>query len=272
MAVLTREDVAALERIEVAACRSWIAAAPPAVARDLGVALLPVGSGIAVRASRVDVLSYNRVVGLGVGEPARSADLDDAIAFFRDAGVPRMMVNLAPTATPRLEEWLAERGFALHNHWIRLWRDTSVPVTAAPDPRVRPIGREHAMSFGRTDVEAYRHPEALSPLIATTVGLPGWRHWAAFEGEEAVAFGALFASGGTGWLGFGCTRAEHRGKGMQTAIIAARIRAATERGCRLLAVETADDTPEKPNSSTHNLVAMGFDVAYRRPNWVLKLA
>ena len=35
-------------------------------------------------------------------------------------------------------------------------------------------------------------------------------------------------------------------------------------------VETADDTPEKPNPSTHNLVRLGFEVAYRRRNWVKK--
>ena len=182
------------------------------------------------------------------------------------------MVNLAPTATPRLREWLMERGFYPHNDWIRLWRDAAEPVSCPPDARVRPMGREHANAFARTDAEAFRYPEAMIPMIAATVGLPGWRHWAAFEGEEPVSFGALFVSRGAGWLGFASTRPAHRGKGMQTAIIAARIRAAAERGCRLLSVETGDDMPDKPNPSPHNLVRMGFHVAYKRPNWVLKLA
>lgn len=272
MVAIGREDIAALERIEVVAHRSWTAAVPLAVARTLGIGLCPVGAGIALRASRLDVLMFNRVVGFGVGHPARSAELDDAIEFFRAAGVPRVMVNLAPTTTPRLTEWLGARGFVPHNHWIRLWRDASVPVDAPPDPRVRPMGREHAKHFAQTKVEAHGFPETMIPWIAATVGLPGWRHWAAFEGEVPVAFGALFVSRGLGWLGFATTQPEHRRKGMQTALIATRIRAAAERECRLLSVETSEDTPEKPNSSTHNLVRMGFAIAYRRQNWVLKLA
>ena len=269
---LSTQDVTALERAEAGACRSWNAAAPPAVARGLGIGLRPIGSGLAVSATRVDILAYNRVLGLGIESPARAADLDEAIAFFRAAGVPRCMVNLAPTATPELRPWLEARGFYLHNHWIRLWRDGTLPVEAAPDPRVRPIGREHAEAFARTDVEAYGHPEALIPWIAATVGLPGWRHWAAFDGAEPVSFGALYVAGDLGWLGFASTRSTHRRLGMQSALIAARLRAAAELGCRLISVETGDDTPEKPNPSTHNLVRNGFRIAYKRPNWVLKLA
>ncbi len=108
------------------------------------------------------------------------------------------------------------------------------------------------------------------------MGRPGWRQWAAFDGAEPVGervgFGALFVSGGIGWIGLESTRPTHRGQGIQTALIATRLRAAAELGCRLISVETADDTPEKPNPSTHNLARMGFQVAYKRPNWVLKLA
>jgi GNAT superfamily N-acetyltransferase len=269
---LTRKDLAPLERAEVEACRSWTASTPEAVARDLGIAMRPIGSGLAVRASGVDILMYNRVVGLGDEALACASDLDEAIDFFREAAVPRIMVNVAPSATLELPTWLEARGFYLHNHWIRLWRDGALPVVGTPEPRVRPIGREHAEAFARTDVEAFGHPEALIPWIAATVGLPGWRHWAAFDGGEPVGFGALFVSGDLGWLGFGSTRSTHRRRGIQSALIATRLRAAAALGCRLLSVETADDTPEKPNPSTHNLARNGFRIAYKRPNWVLKLA
>ena len=52
------------------------------------------------------------------------------------------------------------------------------------------------------------------------------------------------------------------------AFVAARIEAAREAGCRWVCVETAPDTPEMPNPSTHNLHRMGFADAYERPNWV----
>ena len=182
------------------------------------------------------------------------------------------MVNLAPVASPEVRGWLEARGFYLHNHWIRLWRDGAAPVEGAPDPRVRSMGREHAEAFARTDAEAFGYPATIVPWIAATVGLPGFRHWAAFDGDEPAGFGALYVSGDLGWLGFASTKPSHRRQGMQSALIATRLRAAAELGCRLVSVETGDDTPEKPNPSTHNLVRMGFGIAYRRPNWVLKLA
>ena len=271
MRELSRDEVAALESAEMAAAVSWTEAAPGAIADGLGIGHRPLRSGLALKATGVDILMYNRIVGFGVGTPATAADLDDAVAWFRAAGAPRMMLNLAPVAAPDPRPWLEARGFTLHNHWIRLWRDASAPVEAPEDPRVRPIGREHAEIFSRTDVEAFDHPAALIPWFAGTVGREGWRHWGAFEGESPVGFGALHVRGDLGWFGFGSTQAAHRRKGIQSAIIAARIRAAAQLGCRLLSVETADDTPEKPNPSTHNLVRMGFRVAYRRPNWVLKL-
>jgi len=269
---LSREDLVALEHIETEACRSWTGAMPEGVARDLGIGMRPLRSGLAVKASGADILMYNRIVGVGVETPAQAADLDDAIAWFRAAGVPRIMVNVAPCATPDPRSWLEERGFVLHNHWIRLARDGAFPVEEPPDPRVRPMGREHAEVFARTDVEAFGYPEAMIPRIAATVGLPGWRHWAAFDGTEPVSFGALYVVGDLGWLGFASTRPAYRRQGMQSALIATRLRAAAGLGCRLLSVETGDDTPEKPNPSTHNLVRNGFRIAYKRPNWVLKLA
>jgi len=66
------------------------------------------------------------------------------------------------------------------------------------------------------------------------------------------------------------TRADARGQGLQTALIARRIEAARAAGCRHLVVETALDRPEKPSVSARNLRRMGFRDAYERPNWILE--
>lgn len=144
-------------------------------------------------------------------------------------------------------------------------------VEAAPDPRVREIGEEHAEAFARCNVEGSGLPAPFAPWIVATVGLKGWRHYAAFDGDQPVGFGALYTNGPLAWFGYASTRPSHRGLGIQGAIVAARLRDAARLGCEIAVVETADDTPEKPNSSTHNQLRMGFRVAYKRPNWVKKL-
>jgi GNAT superfamily N-acetyltransferase len=269
---LPRPLVLDLELSEVEVCRS-VGAVSETIAGPLGLALRPMGSALATAASRVDVLAYNRVLALGVASPAEPGDLDEAEHFFAAAGSPRWMVNLSPAAgPPELSEWLVARGYSLHNHWLKLWRETRLAVEEPEDPRVRPFGAEHADAFARCDVEAFSLPEAVIPWIAATVGMPHWHHYAAFDGPDAVGFGALAVLGRVGWLGFASTKPTHRRQGIQSALIATRLRAAAQLGCEITIVETADDTPEKPNPSTHNLVRMGFRVAYRRPNWVKKVA
>ena len=39
-------------------------------------------------------------------------------------------------------------------------------------------------------------------------------------------------------------------------------------GCQWFVTETSEDLPERPNPSYHNMVRMGFQLAYQRPNYL----
>jgi GNAT superfamily N-acetyltransferase len=54
-------------------------------------------------------------------------------------------------------------------------------------------------------------------------GSPGFIHFAAFDGDNPVASALALVSGDCAWLGFAGTRESHRGRGAQTALIAARV-------------------------------------------------
>jgi hypothetical protein len=60
----------------------------------------------------------------------------------------------------------------------------------------------------------------------------------------------------------------YQGRGGQSALIAARMRAAAEAGCGLLVAETGDEKPGEHNTSLRNLMRMGFRVLYKRQNWI----
>ena len=259
------------EVAELAAVRSWNEAIPATIASTLGAGHRPLGDGLLVHAT-ADVLMFNRVLGLGVATPARERDVDDAVEHFTRTGARRFMVQVAPSAQPAtFVSWLEARGFYRHNHWIRLARDLSAPF---PEPRsdlrILPIGRQHAGAVGRMGAEAFSYPPELAAFTSCLVGSDGWTFFGAFaDGDGGLAgVAAMHIQGAAAWFGFAATQKELRGRGAQSALIAARLEAARRAGCRWACVETAADTPEKPNPSTRNLRRLGFTDAYERPNWV----
>jgi len=83
-----------------------------------------------------------------------------------------------------------------------------------------------------------------------------------------IAGGALYVMGDVAWLGLAGTVASARRRGAQSALIRHRVNSAYALGCRWVVVETAEDTPERPAPSFHNLRRLGFNVAYPRSNYL----
>src|SRR4029077_18965400 len=89
-----------------------------------------------------------------------------------------------------------------------------------------------------------------------------------YDGERAVGAGALFVSGKTGWFGIAGTLPEARGRGSQGALFAARIDRARELGLDLLVTETGVPRDGQPGPSYRNMLRVGLEPTYVRPNYV----
>ncbi len=268
---LDPDIAAACERADRDAWADFCRAATPDVAAQCGVGLRAIGPAVAGCAARIDILAFNRLVGLGIDAPATAADVAATIEFYAAAGVPRFFVQLGPTAQPpELEGWLTASGLRRYNNWVKLYRnahDTLRP-TPVPGPRVAEIDATEARVAAAIVCTAFRFPDLLVPWAAAVVGRPGWRHYVAYEGDRAVGTAALFVTGDTGWLGLGATVPDARGRGSQSELIVRRMVDAASLGCRWLVVETAQDEPDQPNQSARNLRRLGFEVAYLRPNYL----
>jgi hypothetical protein len=117
--------------------------------------------------------------------------------------------------------------------------------------------------------EAFRLPaEHQMEMAVGSVGRPGWQSFAVFEGSAIVAAASLRISGDIGHLFGGATLPHARGRGAQSALIAARAAAALEAGCRWLIGETGAEAPGENNSSLHNMLRAGMGAHYHRQNWV----
>ncbi len=228
-----------------------------------------VGTADIAMVAAADILMCNRVSGLGIDAPATEEELDEAIARFQAAGVPRFFVDISPVARPfGLADWILGRGLPLYNNWVKLTRPVDPIPAALTTARIREIGPEHAGDFGRIVQSVSELPERMAGWMSCLVGRPGRRQFMAFDREKPIGTGAIYCEGEWASFGFAAVIPEARGAGVQAALIAARVRAARESGCKWLSMETAEETLEKPSYSLRNAKKMGFEVAYLRPNYL----
>jgi hypothetical protein len=249
-----------LEAAEVAACLDAWHAAPATVAAANGIAWAEIGGGIclavaAAPASRI----LNHTLGLGAAGPVTDEDLDALERFYADAGVGHYVA-----ARGKLADRLRLRGFQDDYAWTRFERDVSPPPVRATGLRIAetseggPVAEVLAAAFGM--------PPGLAEWHRAIPGRPGWTWLVAWSGDVAAGVGALFVHGDVGWLGYGATRSEHRGRGAQGAILAGRIERARALGLRRLVTETGAPGEDGPGPSYRNILRAGFREIEVRPN------
>jgi GNAT superfamily N-acetyltransferase len=208
----------------------------------------------------------NQIIGLGVDRPATERGLDAALAAIGEDVT--CYVAVAPGAQPaRLVDWLQERGLEPGWGWMSFRRGTDDIAMSPTSLTMKPVGHVEAEAFGQIVATGYELPDAAGEWIAGA-HLRGWDCWLALDEDVPAAAAGLFVAEGVGYLGFAATLAEHRGKGGQTALLAARVRQARERGCDVLVTETGELRDGLPSNSYRNILRAGFTEVAVRANWL----
>jgi len=247
---------------EIEALRINFAAVPAELAADFGVASLDLGDGaLAVRVSAAAENAYlNHALGVSTVE-----QLDAVGPFYGDS---HHAVSPAPSA--RLDAELIERGYEPGYAWMKFARGVEPLEPAPTDLVVCEIDRDRAADFARCVVEGFETPPRFGDWLAQLPGRDGWHCFAAYEGDEPAASGALFVCEDVGWCGIAATRSAFRRRGAQSAILAARVRRAAELGCTLVVTETGELVDDRPSNSYRNILRAGFEPQYLRANYFPK--
>lgn len=270
MSDLTPEQFAALNEFgEADAQANYFLSVPPEFAKPFRLEVKRIGSMWVTMIPEFDHPLYNRILGLGVGEPATESILEEAIAFLKSAGCTNYIAQISPLAQPaQLPEWLATRGFKPGRNWAKMYRGNEPAQAISTDLRVEKIGKDQADAFADVVLPAFDIPPAGRPMAKGAVGQPGWHHYLAFAGEKPASAAAMFISGEVGWYGFAGTLKAYRKRGGQGALLARLIEDGRALGCQWFVAETGEDTPEDPNPSCRNMLRSGFKLAYLRRNYV----
>jgi GNAT superfamily N-acetyltransferase len=237
------------ERAELEAMRDWVAASPGGPVESAEH-----GGAVALCSTAFPVRELNRIVGLYDLEA-----LEELAPLYAGSS---FWVALDPEAG--LDDAFEARKFVRDYAWQKFERGLE-PVDAHTDLRVGDA--ESPADFGTAFAKGYRLPPALGAFAANVVGRERWHCFVAYDGTAPVAAGALFESGDAGWLGAAATLESHRGRGAQSAILAARVERARELGLRVLVTETGVPRDGRPGASFRNILRSGFRPTYVRPNY-----
>lgn len=214
-----------------------------------------------------------RVTGVGFHRPITADDLDRIEQFYRSHKAPSQ-VDLTPLHEPAVFELFKERGYGiaeLNNVlYRRLDRNEQFPP-APPHCQIRRSPPEEAEVTGNIVESAFfpdGAPEGFRGLIAPLYQMKDARAFVATIDGKPVACGTglvipehhVFALCGAGTL------AEYRGRGLQTALLRARMAAAVASGCEYAVVVTQGGT-----ASQRNAERLGFQVAYSKVTVIKQL-
>jgi ribosomal protein S18 acetylase RimI-like enzyme len=261
-------------RVERADCGLLRAGAAAAERRRPGTRafVMELAGGVATWTG--DGSPLNKVAGLGFAGPLDEDALAAAETAFAERASP-VQVELSSLAEPSIAPALTRRGYVLvgfesvlgrplaagagqtFGHGIAVaasgaeefdaWLDVVVTGFAQPDTQ----GVASHESFPR---------EALARFIGDMASSAGFRRFLArVDGAPAGGASLRLGEGGVAQLAGAATLPAMRRRGVQTALLAARLNAATVAGCDLVVVTT-----QPGSKSQENVQRQGFALLYTR--------
>jgi GNAT superfamily N-acetyltransferase len=215
---------------------------------------------------------FNKVAGLGFGGTPEAAALDEIERAFATQGAP-VQVELAHLADPAIGALLTGRGYRL----VSFENVLGLALTGEPERvrpagiEVRPSGDDEFDSWLAVQTEAVAHPDTQGvpsheefprEVVARAerdFAAAGVARYAALAGGVIVGGASFRLAEGVAQLTGAATTPAHRRRGVQTALLSARLADAAAAGCDIAVVTT-----QPGSKSQQNVQRRGFDLLYTR--------
>lgn len=211
----------------------------------------------------------SQVIGAGLDGDVTETELDHLEEFFKMRGAPAIL-ELSTFAAPSFVEMLKRRRYTIveFSHVLLRKCERSEEFSAPPhEIAIREVrARAHAEEAKLyTDTVARGFAEFLAPtqdLLDVVEGFcydPRGQCFLSSMNGRPAGGGAAALLGGIGTLGGASVLPEFRGRGVQSALITARMKWLANQDCEWFATVT------HPGSASHrNMERFGFRLAYAR--------
>jgi GNAT superfamily N-acetyltransferase len=240
---------------------------------------MPAGGGVAL--FRAQGSPFNKVIGLGFS-PLEEAQLERIEHGYQQRGAP-VQIELATHADPAVTNLLAARGYHLTGFESVLGRaldetaavptPASITVRRASDPERQQW--VDVLMDGAAEVTAGETSPAHDEFERAVLELAfkdmadnrSIARWIALMDDQVVGGASMGICDGIAQLLGAATRPSARRRGVQSALLAARLTAAHASGCDLAVVTTQPGT-----KSQQNVQRAGFTPLYARAIWLRERA
>jgi GNAT superfamily N-acetyltransferase len=265
------------ERSEAEAMYHFETGAPPHVLAALGIETLRVGGGV-VLSMREDTTSFwSKALGFGFDEPVTADLIAEICGFYRSQRTPMATIQLAPSVLP--DDWdeiCAKENLSPGSLLVKLGGSVDAAVARLEENegplRAERVEAGQAAEWARVVLSVFGMPEGpMSEMCSAAVSARGWHPYGVWDGDELIAAATMHVNGDTAQFFAGATVPHARRRGAQSALLAARARAAHAAGCRWLIGETGAEAPGEHNPSLHNMLRTGLTVLYERRDWIWRL-
>jgi GNAT superfamily N-acetyltransferase len=238
-----------------------------------GEVFIPAAGGLASFAG-IDS-PVTQAFGLGLHGPVTDADMAGMEEFYRAHG-SAVNIETCPLADPSLLKLLNERGYRPIEYSNVFARElTDGDSRGWPDPtsevRVRRPAEDEAENYSRVVARSFFEsteisPEFLSVFTSCFYAAGAFFFLAEVDGIPAGG-GMMSIHQGVASLGGTGTLPEFRNRGVQKALLFARLAVAVENGCDLAMVAT-----QPGSGSQRNVERQGFQVVYTRTKFLKQWA
>lgn len=259
-----------IERAEAALIGAAVAAAGR---RGADGFVLPLAGGVAAYAE--PGAPFNKVVGLGFAGVPTEAGIGAVERAYADHGSPTP-IELSTLADPRIAELLGARGYRV----VAFEDVLGCALGATPEPvpegiEVRPASEHELDAWVDVVVEGFAHPDGegvpspeefprdVVDRAERDFAEAGVTPYVAVVDGHIAGGGSMRVTDGVAQLTGAATAPDHRRRGVQAALLTARLRDAVDAGADIAVVTTA------PGSlSQRNVQRRGFHLLYTRAVFV----
>jgi ribosomal protein S18 acetylase RimI-like enzyme len=264
-------DLALVRRLETAEAESGAACARTLAKRrpESGATVEAVAGGFAIFAGVNSPVT--QAVALGLNGPVGEAEVEHLEEFYRSRG-DAVRVELCPLADMSLVELFGQRGYRVSEFSnvlvCPLERGESRPA-AAPGVQVEQVSENDATLWTRIVAQGFAEHFPVTPEILEVMELffynPQASCFLARINGEPVGGGALSIHDGIAGMFGASTLPTFRNRGVQTALLQARLTRAAAAGC-----DVALTITQPSSTSQRNVERQGFRVVYTRAKFARK--